>query len=69
MAARNNPTKKTAEQELVLTHVFNAPRSLVFKAGTDPERKTFEAGHESMQQGWTGTLDQLAEYLAKSDLR
>ena len=30
------------------------------------ERKTFEAGHESMQQGWTGTLDQLTDYLAKA---
>jgi uncharacterized protein YndB with AHSA1/START domain len=29
------------------------------------ERKTFEAGHDSMTQGWTGTLDQLEAYLAK----
>lgn len=33
---------------------------------TESERKTFEAGHESMQKGWTGTLDQLADYLAKA---
>jgi uncharacterized protein YndB with AHSA1/START domain len=32
---------------------------------TDPERKTFEAAHDSMQKGWTGTLDQLAGYLAQ----
>jgi uncharacterized protein YndB with AHSA1/START domain len=32
---------------------------------TDEERKTFEAGHRSMQQGFGGTLDQLAAYLAK----
>jgi len=32
---------------------------------TEEERKTFEAGFESMQQGFKGTLDQLAEYLAK----
>ncbi len=32
---------------------------------TDAERKTFEAGREEMKGGWTGTLDQLAEYLAK----
>jgi uncharacterized protein YndB with AHSA1/START domain len=32
---------------------------------TEAERNTFDAGHESMQKGWTGTLDQLAEYLAK----
>jgi len=28
------------------------------------ERKTFDEGHESMKNGWTGTLDRLAEYLA-----
>jgi uncharacterized protein YndB with AHSA1/START domain len=33
---------------------------------TEAERKTFESAHESMQKGWTGTLDQLAEYLAKA---
>jgi len=33
---------------------------------TEAERKTFEAGQASMRQGWTGTLDQLAGYLAKA---
>jgi uncharacterized protein YndB with AHSA1/START domain len=33
---------------------------------TKSERNTFEAAQESMRKGWTGTLDQLAEYLAKS---
>jgi uncharacterized protein YndB with AHSA1/START domain len=33
---------------------------------TDEERKTFNAGHESMKMGWTGTFDQLAEYLTKA---
>jgi uncharacterized protein YndB with AHSA1/START domain len=32
---------------------------------TDEERRTFDAGHQSMQQGWTGTFDQLEEYLAR----
>jgi len=32
---------------------------------TDVERKTFEDGMESMKKGWTGTLDQLTEYLAR----
>jgi uncharacterized protein YndB with AHSA1/START domain len=32
---------------------------------TEEERRTFDAGHGSMQQGWTGTLDQLTAYLAK----
>ena len=33
---------------------------------TELERKTFEAGRESMKQGWTGTLDQLTDYLVKA---
>ena len=33
---------------------------------TEQERKTFDAGHDSMRQGWGGTLDQLAAYLAKA---
>ena len=32
----------------------------------DEERKTFEAGRESMRMGFRGTLDQLGEYLARS---
>jgi len=31
---------------------------------TEEERATFVAGHASMQQGWGGTLDKLAVYLA-----
>ena len=33
---------------------------------TEAERKTFDTSHDGMRQGWTGTLDQLAEYLAKA---
>ena len=33
---------------------------------SEEERAIFAAGHGSMQQGWTGTLDQLAAYLAKA---
>ena len=33
---------------------------------TAAETETFEAAHESMQNGWTGTLDQLAAYLART---
>jgi uncharacterized protein YndB with AHSA1/START domain len=33
---------------------------------TEEERKTFEAGHASMMQGWGGTMEQLAAYLAKT---
>jgi uncharacterized protein YndB with AHSA1/START domain len=33
---------------------------------TDVERKTFQDGMASMQQGWTGTFDQFSDYLAKA---
>jgi len=33
---------------------------------TEAERKTFDDAHDSVQKGFTGTLDQLAEYLAKA---
>jgi len=32
---------------------------------SDTERETFEAGRESMKQGWGGTLGQLTGYLEK----
>ena len=32
---------------------------------SEAERRTFETGHQAMQQGWAGTFDQLAEHLAK----
>ncbi len=32
---------------------------------TEAERKTFDEGRASMNQGWSGTMDQLADYLAK----
>ncbi len=33
---------------------------------TDLERKTFDAGRDSMKQGWGGTMDQFAAYLRKA---
>lgn len=33
---------------------------------TPEERATFDAGQDSMKQGWTGTMEQLAAYLAKA---
>jgi uncharacterized protein YndB with AHSA1/START domain len=32
---------------------------------TQEERRTFDAGHDSMRQGWSGTFDQLIDYLAE----
>ncbi len=31
------------------------------------EQTTFDTSHDSMKQGWTGTMDQLAAYLAKTE--
>jgi uncharacterized protein YndB with AHSA1/START domain len=36
---------------------------------TPEERKTFDDAHDGMRQGWTGTFDQLAEYLAKNEAK
>jgi uncharacterized protein YndB with AHSA1/START domain len=33
---------------------------------TEAERETFENAREDMKQGWTGTMDQLADNLAKT---
>jgi uncharacterized protein YndB with AHSA1/START domain len=33
---------------------------------TDEERRTFDGAHASMQQGWTGTFEQLQASLAAS---
>jgi uncharacterized protein YndB with AHSA1/START domain len=33
---------------------------------TEEERKTFDSTHDGMKQGWTGTFEQLAEYLANA---
>jgi uncharacterized protein YndB with AHSA1/START domain len=33
---------------------------------TEEERKTFDAGHASMNQGWSGTMEKFETYLAKA---
>jgi uncharacterized protein YndB with AHSA1/START domain len=33
---------------------------------TEAERKTFDEGRDSMKQGWTGTMDQFADYLKRA---
>jgi len=38
MAARSSIAAESAERELVISRVFNAPRDLVWKAFTEPER-------------------------------
>jgi len=36
---------------------------------TEEERRTFDTSHDSMRQGWSGTMDGLAAYLAKEHAR
>jgi uncharacterized protein YndB with AHSA1/START domain len=38
MGTKNNSATESSEREIVITRVFNAPRDLVFKAWTEPER-------------------------------
>lgn len=40
MAGKDSPGAEPAEQVLVITRIFDAPRELVWKAWTDPERIT-----------------------------
>lgn len=73
-ALTHHPMSPTWPLEMLSTFAFDKEHEGKTKLtirwpplnATEEERKTFEAGHESMQQGWTGTLDQLAEYLAKA---
>jgi uncharacterized protein YndB with AHSA1/START domain len=33
---------------------------------SEEEQKTFDTMHDSMKQGWSGTMDQLEAYLAEA---
>jgi uncharacterized protein YndB with AHSA1/START domain len=52
MAARNSSAAKSAELELVITRIFDAPRKLVFNAWSEPDRMVRWIG----PQGFTGTI-------------
>ncbi len=57
---KNNPTEEPADRVLVITRVFNAPRSLVFKAWTPWHR---------LSDGWTQSLERLEAHVAKAGKR
>ena len=46
MTARSSDTTESAERELIITRIFDAPPSLVFKAWTEPERVVRWSGPE-----------------------
>lgn len=69
-----HPMNPTWPLELLTTITFDETaggtlltvRWALLSSTTEAERKTFFASHDDMQQGWTGTLDQLDAYLAKA---
>jgi uncharacterized protein YndB with AHSA1/START domain len=67
-----HPMSPTWPREMLTTTTFaeQAGRTTVTIRwsplnATEAERQTFDASHAGMRTGWTGTFDQLAEYLAK----
>jgi uncharacterized protein YndB with AHSA1/START domain len=68
-----HPLSATWPLEVINTLTFSehdGKTTLTLRGGpinaTEEERATFKAGHSSMQQGFKGTFDQLAEYLGRS---
>lgn len=65
-----SPTWPIEVESTVTLTEANGRTTLTLRArphqATDEERRTFEAGFESMQQGVKGMLDQLADYLASA---
>jgi uncharacterized protein YndB with AHSA1/START domain len=68
-----HPLSPSWPLELLSTSTFtenNGRTSLTIRAvpinASESERKTFAEGKKSMDEGFTGTLNQLAEYLAKA---
>jgi uncharacterized protein YndB with AHSA1/START domain len=68
-----HPMSATWPLEMLSTFLFaeeNGGTALTIKwsplDADETERATFAGAHDGMRQGWTGTLDQLAEYLAKA---
>ena len=55
MSTQNNPTEKIAAQPFMITREFPAPRELVWKAWTEPERMRQWFG----PKGFTGTTVKL----------
>jgi uncharacterized protein YndB with AHSA1/START domain len=58
-----NTMTLTEEDGKTTLHMSGVPIN-----ATEEEEKTFDAGRQSMQQGFKGTLDQLEEFLRKSEL-
>jgi uncharacterized protein YndB with AHSA1/START domain len=57
MPAGSNAAEQTADRVLVITRDFDAPRELVFKAWTEPERLAQWMGPRGFNSKVIGTLD------------
>jgi len=65
-----HPMSPTWPQEMLSTTTFteeNGRTTITLHwatwNATEEEQKTFDTSHDGMRQGWTGTFDQLEEYL------
>src|SRR5713101_3055168 len=52
---KNNPAEETADREIVITRVFDAPRERVFEAMTDPKQVVQWWG----PKGFTTTIEKM----------
>ena len=65
MAGRkSNGAEAPAKRECVFNRIGAALRGVPIRA-TEEQRQTLEAGRQSMERGFAGTWDQLANYLAR----
>lgn len=61
-SASASQTETSSDHELVITRIFNAPRSLVWQAWTDPERMTQWLG----PKGFTGAVEKMEPHVGGS---
>ena len=68
----SNVTEAPTRRDLLLTRICDVPREVVFRAWTDAEPLVgmetpgTERHLASMEQGWSKTLDRLAEEVAST---
>ena len=65
-SATGFPKKIHRTKDDVMMVLIPAGTFLMGSPETEEERKTFDAGHASMNQGWSGTMDKLEAYLTEA---